>query len=314
MSRQTKVVFGAILAVVGAVTTNTGALRADVTVQIEDFEFAVTDEAAAAGVTDITDWENQPTFYINGEGGDEGGASEGLYALGTDAMFGASGIFVPGSFIGCLREISTDLFPSGQVTLLRSYGDPDVPGPLPADSPLSDLVILADAYGGEAFGEGLTGTHLWINLLDAEGERFNFVNYTELSLFLEDYTLDVVVGQGMVRIDPDSLIEVPDGDRLLTEIVAFEMLIQDDDDPPTGQGKWYIDNLRIVEVDLISIPGDADGDGDVDIQDFDSYLVCVTGAGGGPPGTECETFDLDDDLDVDFSDFAILQALFTGGT
>lgn len=285
---------------------------AEVTVQIEDFEFATTDEEAAAGVTDITDWQNRPTFYINGEGLDEGGASEGLYSLGTDALFGASGEFEPGTVIGCLREISTDLFPEGQVTLLHTYGDPEVQGPVPPDLPLIDLIILADMYGGEAFGEGPTGTHLWITLLDAEGERFNFVNFTEFALFFEDWTLDVVVGQGMVRIDPASLDEVPDGDRLLTEIVAFEMLIQDDDDPPTGEGKWYIDNLRISETDAAPVVGDADGDGDVDLQDVAAFLLCYSGPFGGPPPPECEVFDLDADSDVDFADFALLQLVFTG--
>ncbi len=300
-------VFAVVLALAGAA-------RGQVTVVVEDFEYAVDDAAAAAGVVDITDWQNQPTFYINGEGGfPEYGASEGLFALGTDALFGASGVFTPGTFIGCRREISTDLFPSGQVTLLHSYGDPDFPGPVPADFPLSDLVVLADMYGGEGFGFGLTGTHIWITFIDAEGERFDYVNYSEPALFLEDYTLDIVMGQGLIRIDPDSLTGVPNGDRLLTEIVAFEMLIQDEDDPPTGFGSWYIDHLRIVEQELTIVPGDWDEDGDVDLNDYDAFQTCFSGADGGPVGDACATLDLDGDTDVDFSDFAILQRAFTGG-
>ncbi len=288
--------------------------RAEVTTQIENFEYAINDAVATAGITDITDSENLPTFYINGEGVDEGGASEGLYALGTDALFGGKfGIFVPGSFIGCRRWISEDLFPSGQVDLLHTYGDPLVPGPIPADLPLSDLGILADAYGGEGFGEGILGTNLWINLLDAEGERFQFLNIRELSLFVEVYELDVLVGRDLIRIDPQSLIDVPNGDRLLTEIVGFEMLIQDDDDPPTGFGKWYIDNLRIVEQDAAAIPGDLDADGDVDLIDFQGFLGCVTGANGGPPIGGCEALDLDVDGDVDSADFARVQRAFTLG-
>lgn len=281
-------------------------------VQIEDFEYAVTDAAAANGVTDITDPENLPTFYINGEGGTEGGASEGLFALGTDALFGASGIFTPGSFIGCRRQVSTDLFPAGVVPLLHAYGDPNVPGPVPADRPLHDLVVLADMYGGEGFGEGLLGTHIWINFIDAEGERFNFVNYSEFALFLEDYTLNVQVGVGMVRIDPDSLIEVPNGDRLLTEIVAFEMLIQDEDDPPTGSGKWYIDDLRIVEPPVDHPPGDLDSDGDVDLADA-AILVGCLGAFDLGGADACAPADLHVDGNVDMADFGELQTLFAGG-
>ena len=151
------------------------------------------------------------------------------------------------------------------------------------------------------------------NLIDAEGERFNFVNYSEFALFFDTYVLDVAIGTGMTRIDPDSLVDVPNGDRLLTEIVAFEMLIQDEDDPPTTAGKWYIDNLRIVYPDAAAVDGDSDGDGDVDLFDVDAYLLCVTGIDGGPTEPECNTFDLDGDNDVDFHDFARLQAAFTGG-
>jgi hypothetical protein len=279
---------------------------------VEDFEFAVTDSAASAGVTDITDIENLPTFYINGVGVTEGGASQGLYALGTDAEFGASGEFVAGTFIGCRREISTELFPSGVVNLEHAYGDPNVAGPLPADLPLGELTILADMYGGEGFGEGLLGTHLWINLIDLEGERFNFVNYSEFALFLEDYTLDVVVGVGLARIDPDSLIEVPNGDRLLTEIAAFEMLIQDEDDPPTGFGKWYIDYLRIMEPAVANVPGDADGDGDVDLADA-ALLVACLGEGDVSSAPSCAPVDLVRDNKVDLADFGELQGLFASG-
>jgi hypothetical protein len=289
------------------------AASAQVITQIENFEFAVTDAAAAAGIIDITDPENSPTFYINGDGPDEGGASEGQFSLGTDALFGASGNFVPGSFIGFRRQIGAVLFPTGQVDLLHAYGDPSVPGPTPADLPLSDLVILGDFYGSEEFGEGLTGTHLWVNLIDAEGERFNFVNYSEFSLFRETYTLDIPIGAGMVRIDPTSLVDVPNGDRLLTEIVAFEIKIQDEDNPPTGQGKWYVDNLRIDEPEAADVLGDGDGDGDVDLFDLETYHMCLTGPDNGPPTTDCMIMDIDQDGDVDFSDFAGMQFVFTGG-
>ncbi len=306
---------GGFICAIAALSCGGGVLGQIVT-QIENFEYATSDVAAAAGITDITDFENTPTFYINGDNGDGGGnelgASEGLFALGTDAEFGASGFFVPGSFIGCRREISTDLFPLGFVPLQYAYGDPNVPGPTPADRPLSDLTILADMYGHESFGEGLFGTHLWINLIDLEGERFNFMNFFETALFFNDYTLDVPVGDFIIEIDPQSLIDVPDGDRLLTEIAAFEMLIQDDDDPPTGFGAWYIDNLRIVEIQPEIIPGDFDSDGDVDVVDVAAFADCFGGVSSTNTRPECETFDFDADGDIDLADFAPLQTIFTG--
>ncbi len=278
--------------------------------QIEDFEFAVTNAAATAGVTDITDPANRPTYYTNGGGPDEGGQSEGLFSLGTDALFGASGQFIPGSFIGFRRHVSPDVVPGGVVTLLHAYGDPNVAGPKPADQPLSALEVLGDFYGNESYGEGLFGTHIWVTFIDAEGERFNYINYVETSLFLETYTLDVLIGSGLTRIDPASLSEVPDGDRLLTEIVSFEVVLQDDDDPPTSEGKWYVDNLRIREPAAVSLPGDGDMDGDIDVFDFVLFDGCL-GAPGGVAGASCSVFDLDSDQDVDFSDFGLLQRLFT---
>lgn len=283
-----------------------------VTRLIDGFEFATSDAAATAGVTDITDFENQPTFYTNGNDPEEGGATEGFFSLGTDALFGASGIFVPGSFIGFRRQIDTELYPTGEVTLLHTYGDPNVTGPIAADKPLGELQILGDFYGSEQFGKQLIGTHLWINLIDAEGERFNFINYSEFSLFQEGYTLDVVVGNGLVRIAPDTISDVPNGDRLLTEIVAFEVLIQDENNPPAGEGKWYIDNLRIREPVAADVPGDADGDGDVDAFDMVAYVDCDTGP-QTPTVSGCEEFDFDHDGDVDFSDFAAFQRFVTEG-
>jgi hypothetical protein len=281
-------------------------------VQIEDFEFATSDFAAGAGVTDITDWQNQPTFYDNGEDFDE--VSEGSFSLGTNALFGASGVFAPGTFIGFRREISPALFPGGVVLLQHTYGDPAVPGPVPPDYFLNDLTVLGDYYGENSFELGPTGVHMWVNLIDAEGERFQFVNYSEPALYSEFYTLDVISGEHLIQIDPESLTEVPDGNRLLTEIVAFEMLIQDVDSPPTSFGDWYIDNLRIIEppVGAGGIPGDSDGDDDVDLVDFAAFQLCYTGSSAGPVDENCQTFDFDDDTDVDLTDFGAFQLVFTG--
>ncbi len=300
-----------IMVVCVAVTGSTA--QGQVTRLIEGFEFASSEQAATLGVTDLTDSANFPTLYTNGAGPGEGGATEGENSLGTDGLFGGEdGIFVPGSVLGFRRQIDTDLFPTGEVVLLHSYGDPNVTGAVPADKPLDELEILGDFYGSKEYGEGLTGTHLWINLLDAEGERFNFINYSEASLFQDGYTLDVLIGLGEARLDPDSLIEVPDGDRLLTEIVAIEVLLQDDDDPPTGAGKWYIDNLRIREAEAAAVPGDTDNDGDVDVFDFLAFEACELGP-EFPLEAGCEGLDFDEDGDVDFGDFSTFQRFVTGG-
>ena len=60
------------------------------------------------------------------------------------------------------------------------------------------------------------------------------------------------------------------------------------------------------------VAGDCDGDGDADQLDFACYVDCVTGPDAGVP-TDCETFDLDADNDVDLIDWSLFQTAFTGG-
>jgi hypothetical protein len=224
---------------------------------LEDFEFASSDEAAAAGVIDLTDLSNSPAFYISGS--DEN-ASEGLYSIGTDAVF-CQVFCEPGSFIGFRRLVDVQRFPSACpgrghfAPILHTYGDPLHPGPRPPDLALDQLILVTDAYGDGAFADGPTGTHLWINLVDCEGEVYEFINYSEPSLYSEFWTFNVEMGGSLRRLSPASLTDVPGGDRLLTEIAALEVLIQDADNPPTTVGKWYVDHLRVLEPGALTAAG-----------------------------------------------------------
>ncbi len=60
------------------------------------------------------------------------------------------------------------------------------------------------------------------------------------------------------------------------------------------------------------VPGDCYAEGVVNLFDFEAFLTCVTGPDGGPVSPDCACFDFNDDDDVDFGDFADLQAAFTG--
>lgn len=224
---------------------------------VEGFEFATTDEDAAAGVIDMTDFANRPAFYENGDCNglpspcEE--VAEGLYSIGTDAVF-CTQFCDPGSRIGFRRNLAPgdfpDACPSGGhfKALTHTYGDPDHPGAVPPDRPLSELRVLVAAYGDGAFSDGATGTHLWINLVDCEGEVFEFINFSEEALYSKLWTFDLEMGQDIIRLSPDSLSNgEPVGDGLLTEIAAVEAFIQDVDNPPTTFGTWYIDDLRIGE-------------------------------------------------------------------
>ncbi len=58
-----------------------------------------------------------------------------------------------------------------------------------------------------------------------------------------------------------------------------------------------------------SLPGDCSGDGAVDIEDYASFADCL----GGPGETyesHCLCADIDEDGDVDLTDFSYFQAVF----
>ena len=57
--------------------------------------------------------------------------------------------------------------------------------------------------------------------------------------------------------------------------------------------------------------GDANDDGVIDLDDFEEMLECDLSPGPKKLGQECELFDLDFDLDVDFADYAGFQLRFT---
>lgn len=63
----------------------------------------------------------------------------------------------------------------------------------------------------------------------------------------------------------------------------------------------------------VHIPGagDYDLDCDVDLLDYTAWPACMSGPGGGL-AAGCAPFDFDQDNDVDTSDFAVLQEVFTG--
>lgn len=83
----------------------------------------------------------------------------------------------------------------------------------------------------------------------------------------------------------------------------------DPDNPDFGQIEF---TGVIVAIGIVSVPGDFDGDGDVDEFDVEAYFGCVTGPDAGPITAPCEVFDFDEDDDVDFGDFGVLQRVFTG--
>lgn len=62
--------------------------------------------------------------------------------------------------------------------------------------------------------------------------------------------------------------------------------------------------------DDVPVPGDGDGDGDVDLIDHSGLVDCLDGPGLHPT-MNCESFDFDQDNDIDLNDFSILMREFT---
>ena len=60
------------------------------------------------------------------------------------------------------------------------------------------------------------------------------------------------------------------------------------------------------------IRGDFEPDGDVDQDDYDAFIDCFTGPGGGPLPPECLPGDFDDDDDIDCDDWEMFKMVWTG--
>ena len=58
--------------------------------------------------------------------------------------------------------------------------------------------------------------------------------------------------------------------------------------------------------------GDGNGDGVVDLADYDDFEDCLNGPGGGSQSGSCTFYDADGNGAVDLSDFALVQASFSG--
>lgn len=59
-------------------------------------------------------------------------------------------------------------------------------------------------------------------------------------------------------------------------------------------------------------PTDCNDDGIVSLLDHETFAACLSGPGGGIDASPCPCFDVDGDRDITLSDFARLQAGFTG--
>ena len=71
-----------------------------------------------------------------------------------------------------------------------------------------------------------------------------------------------------------------------------------------------VDALTVWTNSLAPCPGNCNGDPVIDINDFGTFIGCVTGPNAGPLPVGCVCADMDGDDDVDLSDFALYQQVF----
>jgi len=77
----------------------------------------------------------------------------------------------------------------------------------------------------------------------------------------------------------------------------------------------YVNDLGLTLAIFAGIRGDFDRNGRIDLDDYVLFSVCesLSGPGVAPPFSEClDSFDFDDDSDVDLLDWAVFQVAFTG--
>lgn len=120
-------------------------------------------------------------------------------------------------------------------------------------------------------------------------------------------------GEGNIDVDPQ-FVDPAMGDYRLSR-----------SSPCIEAGDWYFREERVTRdldgharwlcerVDMGAYEfgiGDHDCDRVVDLDDYGGWADCVTGPGGGPYPTGCESFDFEFDGDVDIADFAGFTAAF----
>ncbi len=170
---------------------------------------------------------------------------------------------------------------------------------------------------------GVTGTNGGSLLYDPSTDTlYNAVNTASI-LYTVDYALINGINPTATAITPISVpngyggTEVFDGQFYFAGVTSNQMRLGTID-PQTGeytQTRVVANVDRQIAVGLAvipehSAPADLDQDGDVDDTDYGLLFAAFTGPGSGPPGDPAA--DLDNDGDVDDADFALAFAAFTG--
>ncbi len=143
------------------------------------------------------------------------------------------------------------------------------------------------------------GQHLF-HLAHQPVERIEYVTVDGAPLGPDEYTFDLLHGWLSVGPAPTAAVEV----RYVYSLKP-DMGVTNWDD---SRGNYLYYNYSGV----IGF-GDFEGDQDVDVDDYDEFVGCFTGPGGGPLVPDCVPGDFDWDDDVDCDDWAEFAAAWTAG-
>jgi hypothetical protein len=179
--------------------------------------------------------------------------------------------------------------------------------------PLGTTITAAPTTNGAvavsaAFASFLTRTSVSGEslLTVANGNPGNAINVYALS--------GLAIGpQQDLPVEPDARIPLGGGFYLVKP--AFGTLEAAAVDETASNEVIYLgdeDNSMVHVLRPAFLVGDFDEDGDVDQDDYDQFVLCFTGPGGGPIAPECVPGDAEPDDDCDCDDWGVFAQNWTG--
>lgn len=203
----------ALLAGLGTALLTSGAVAQTT---VESFEFASSTANAQAGTTVY-----QGTLATgSADSGSGANANEGTYALGVNIDFNGA----------AFDNINVERFLSAPYVLTT---------PIAAGDLATDFAVRLDIKGDPAFAAGANGTNIWVRLFDADGDQFQFINFTDAALGNSTYTADHPIAFFNNSVVVNGTLE---------QVTAVQIVFQDADGDDTAPATVYLDKLVFEEV------------------------------------------------------------------
>ncbi|MDK2971780.1 MAG: hypothetical protein PWP23_1535 [Candidatus Sumerlaeota bacterium] len=244
--------------------------------KIDDYEWVTDNTAAAAGVG----IGNDASVSVTPVSGTGANANEGTFSLGMQLnMLGTA--FEAGSMTRTLPVPHR---------FNRTYTAAD----------MANLTVTIDIKGAAAFAS-TQNTSIWLQLFEADGDIWRYINFSDPALNATTFSDDHVLGTGLIDRDVSS-----SGDGNFTGFTAYQILIQNPD-ATAKSGTLYFDDLQINEPPA----------GPGVIEDFeyaDSQSNATTGTTTGTSGSVNVTIDSATGADATEGTYALSVGMNMLGT